>query len=298
MAISMFDYKGIEALYHIIELQSFSSAAKHLDITQSAVSQRLKSLQEQYGDPLLLKTQPYAPTDVGSALLAHYRKVAVLEQDTSKVLNDDSTPLHLTISLSKDMLDTWFLEILGQHDILSQVQLELISDNQAFSMQHFKSGKASCCFTTTSTTIANCTATFVGYMNYIMVASPDYVKKYFKKQVPSKEELLTAPALAYDVDDALHEDYLSKFFGLNDCMPNYHMVPSAQAFCQLVKQGSVYALVPEAYILDDVKNGDIVSLFPDKIWKLPIYLHHWSFGHRVYNHSISQLISYAKEVLE
>ena len=45
----MFDYKLIEALAAIAEKGGFDKAAKSLHITQSAVSQRLKLLEDQMG---------------------------------------------------------------------------------------------------------------------------------------------------------------------------------------------------------------------------------------------------------
>ena len=43
----MIDYKGIKTLLEVIENQSFEIAAKKLHISQSAVSQRIKTLEDQ-----------------------------------------------------------------------------------------------------------------------------------------------------------------------------------------------------------------------------------------------------------
>ncbi|MDP3479854.1 MAG: LysR family transcriptional regulator, partial [Desulfoprunum sp.] len=58
----MLDYKLIEAFAGVIEEGGFEKAARRLHITQSAVSQRIKQLEEHYGQVLLQRTSPPIPT--------------------------------------------------------------------------------------------------------------------------------------------------------------------------------------------------------------------------------------------
>lgn len=64
----MLDYRALAALQAVIETQGFETAANKLFITQSAVSQRIKALENHYGEPLLIRTIPYQPTAFGESL--------------------------------------------------------------------------------------------------------------------------------------------------------------------------------------------------------------------------------------
>lgn len=66
----------LAAFTQVIELGSFSAAAGHLNLTQPAVSQQVKQLEEKFGLRLLERIGRRAtPTDAGLALLAHARNI-------------------------------------------------------------------------------------------------------------------------------------------------------------------------------------------------------------------------------
>ncbi len=77
----MLDYKLLKALAMVIDEGGFEKGAKKLHLTQSAVSQRIKMLEEYVGQILLTRTTPPAATIAGLGYLAHYRKVQQLESD-------------------------------------------------------------------------------------------------------------------------------------------------------------------------------------------------------------------------
>ncbi len=52
----MLDYQAIAALAAVIKTQGFQTAAERLFITQSTVSQRIKALEQYYGEPVLIRT--------------------------------------------------------------------------------------------------------------------------------------------------------------------------------------------------------------------------------------------------
>ena len=61
----MLDYAGLEALAAVVREGSFERAARKLHITPSAVSQRIKLLEERVGQVLVLRGQPCTGTEAG-----------------------------------------------------------------------------------------------------------------------------------------------------------------------------------------------------------------------------------------
>ncbi len=57
------DYRTLQALDSVIRERGFERAAQKLCITQSAVSQRIKQLENLFGQPLLVRTVPPRPTE-------------------------------------------------------------------------------------------------------------------------------------------------------------------------------------------------------------------------------------------
>ena len=70
-----FDYKLLQALDAVVREQHFERAAKALHLTQSAVSQRIKQLEQLVAQPLLIRTNPLRATELGQQLLRHFRQL-------------------------------------------------------------------------------------------------------------------------------------------------------------------------------------------------------------------------------
>lgn len=132
------DYKSLEALYTIIEHQSFEAAANALSITQSAVSQRLKALQNYYDDPLLVRELPYHPTELGAKLLSHFKRVRLLEDEFDSEFHQQSKNMKLSIAVSRDSLETWFLDVLSNKNLFSDKLIEIFTDDQEVTLDYLK----------------------------------------------------------------------------------------------------------------------------------------------------------------
>ena len=81
------DYKLLLALDAVMQEQNFERAAQRLHITQSAISQRIKQLEQQFAEPLVIRSQPLQATALGQKLLAHYRQVRQLELELAGELS-------------------------------------------------------------------------------------------------------------------------------------------------------------------------------------------------------------------
>jgi LysR family transcriptional regulator, chromosome initiation inhibitor len=71
----------VRTLLAVVDEQSFDAAAAVLHVTPSAVSQRVKALEQRTGRVLLLRTKPVSLTTSGQVLVRFARSLAQLEQD-------------------------------------------------------------------------------------------------------------------------------------------------------------------------------------------------------------------------
>lgn len=291
----MLDYRGIEALYTVQNLQSFEAAAKKLHITQSAVSQRIKGLESYYGEPVLVRTLPYTPTKLGENLIGHYKRLCVLEDTLKQQMASSSIKPHFSIAINRDSLETWFLELIDYSPIFKKITVEIIADDQELTIDYFKKGLVTACLSTSSKEIIGGNCVYLGDMDYLLVASPEFIKTYFKSKIP-KKDLLTAPAIKFDKNDKLHERYLEKFFDLNGEDLNYHTVPSVRAFKKFALLGYGYGLIPRIDIVDELKKKKLIPLFPDKIWKVPLYWHFWDIDSKLYKEFNSIIINFVEKL--
>lgn len=288
----MLDYRGIEALYTVQDLQSFEAAAQKLHITQSAVSQRIKGLETFYGKPVITRVLPYRPTELGKQLIGHFTRICLLEEDLEKQIGKTAVTPRISIALNRDSLETWFLDLVKETEVFKNISLEIIADDQELTLDYLKNGLVSACLSTSEKEIQGGRVHFLGNMEYVLVASPKFAKKYFSEG-NSKKNLRNAPALKFDQNDRLHERYLEKFFNLDGKELNYHIVPSVAGFRKFALLGYGYALIPKIDIIVELKEKQLVQLYKDKIWDVPLYWHYWAVESKFYQKFNADVIQHA-----
>lgn len=122
------DYRTLQALDAVIRERGFERAAQKLCITQSAVSQRIKQLENLFGQPLLVRTVPPRPTEQGQKLLALLHQVELLEEEwlgSDNINDSNDTPLLLSLAVNADSLATWLLPALKSVLVDSPIRLNL-----------------------------------------------------------------------------------------------------------------------------------------------------------------------------
>jgi len=291
----MLDYKGIEALSAIIEANSFDIAARQLHITQSAISQRLQTLQNYYGDPLLIREKPYQPTSLGEGLIGIYKKVQSLELSLQKTLGKEAM-VKLSIAMSRDHFETWFHQLMVDNDLLQRYIMDVTTDDQDKTIHYLKKGVVSICLSSQKHPISNCKSEFIGNMTYILVSTADFKRVHYKVK-DIKKDIIKAPTLVYDKNDHLYQKYLEKHFNLVGPKMFVHTIPSVRGFKALAMKGHAQALVPIIDVLEELKKNKLINMFPEKTWDMPVYLHSWAFGSNDYNDMVRLIFEKSKTML-
>jgi len=294
----MLDYKLLDALAKVVELQSFDLAAKHLYITQSAISQRIKSLEENIGQPVLIRSQPIKVTTAGEKLLSHYAMVQQLENEMlpSLLPNAPVEPLKVSLAINADSLATWFISALSP--ILSKylVELNLIVERESVTLDKLKNGSAIGAVSSIAKPLAGYRAFKLGDINYILVASKSFQARYFAKGLTT-ESLKMAPGISYDHKDDMHTRFISQHFNLAASEYYCHTVRSSEAFVELAKQGLAYCLVPELQIKDELATGELVNLCADKQLVETLYWHSWVLVKGVNKKISEEIVNYGQKLL-
>lgn len=83
----MLEIKQLRIFKTIVEVGSFTGAGEHLDLSQPAISQQMRTLEEQVGVPLLVRTgRSTRPTPAGEVLLQCSRQVLEKIEEVQRVL--------------------------------------------------------------------------------------------------------------------------------------------------------------------------------------------------------------------
>ncbi|MGF1822061.1 LysR family transcriptional regulator ArgP [Vibrio alginolyticus] len=292
------DYKWIEALDAIVYQGSFERAAEHLFVSQSAISQRIKQLEKFLAQPVLIRSQPPKPTPIGKKLLGLYRRVRLLEHEILPELkNDTSTrPVQLSLATNADSLATWLLPALQNVMKQRQVELKLTIYGEYRSIEKLKSGEVTGAISLESQPIPGCRADYLGRIDYVCVASPEFYQRYFSKGV-NNQTLAKAPAVSYDQYDDLHKTFLTEHFNVNPDSVIHHNISSSEAFLKVALADVAYCLIPRLQITDELDRGVLVDVTPGFLMSHRIYWHHWQLETGVLQEISHAIVGYAQQHL-
>ncbi|MEJ2642871.1 MAG: LysR family transcriptional regulator ArgP [Desulfosarcinaceae bacterium] len=294
----MLDYKLIEALAVVIQESGFERAAKALNITQSAVSQRVKLLEEQVGQILLARTSPPRATPPGKRMLKHYLQVKHLEQDLQETLKSSADRAFTTIAvgINADSLATWFPEAIGPLLHEERIVLDIRTDDQDQTHRMLRDGEVVGCISTQAQALQGCRSVHLGQMIYGLFATPAFAKKWFPQGV-TPAAVIQTPALIFNRKDRLHARLFRRAFGeVPDPLPT-HYIPSSEKFADFIAMGLGYGMLPPQQSDPFVRSGQIIELIPKHKVPVDLYWQCWKLKSALLEKLTRQLVRGAKTLL-
>jgi len=242
------DVQQIAAFAAVIELGSFDAAAERLHVTPSAVSQRIKALEQSVGQVLVIREKPCVATPAGVPLLRLAAQTDLLESEALADMGGAGLPdrTRIAIAVNADSMSTWFTAVFGQ---LPEVLFDLRIEDQDHSARLLREGVVMGAVTTERTPVPGCRVQALGVMRYLPVAAPAYVGRHLPDGFTA-DAVASAPSLAWNRDDALQDMLLRKVFRRSTSRPT-HFVPTAEGFGAAVRAGLGWGMYPEQIVDDD-----------------------------------------------
>ncbi len=301
--MNTFDPDALECLAAIVEEGGFERAAVRLSITQSAVSQRLRSLELQVGTVLLVRSRPLKPTTAGRLLLRHALLARLLRADLERDLKElvpgalgvGADAERISIAINADSIASWALPALSRlaHRGLG---LEIITDDQDFTIEWLRQGRVLGCVTTLRQALRGCRMTALGAMPYVAVAAADYGAQHCPQGL-SAHNFRSVAFVAFDRKDDLQSEFVAHAFGLKRVALNQLYVPSSEGQVRAVLAGWGISVVPELQVREHLQSGRLVNLAPDHRLPVDLYWHCWQIDSVVLDALTSALTAAASTAL-
>lgn len=275
----MFDYKLLEALACVIQEQGFDKASRKLHITQSAVSQRIKLLEDQSGQVLVTRTVPPRTTRDGKQLLKHFLQVKSLEAEFERTLETKGKKSFqvFPIGINADSLATWFFPAISGFLKEWNILLDLKVDDQDETRKMLKNGEVSGCISSEKSPVQGCSVTGIGTMTYRLAAAKSFVERYFPGGL-DEQAVKMAPAVVFNRKDDLQDAFFKKYFKKPVQQFPVNYVPSSEKFAYMILEGLAYGMIPDLQGLDHIRSGRLVDLVPSCHVKVKLYWHRWNLN--------------------
>jgi LysR family transcriptional regulator (chromosome initiation inhibitor) len=264
-----FDPHHLAALSAVLRLGSFDAAAGELSVTPSAISQRIKALENRVGAALVRRGSPCTGTALGARLVRHAEDVALLELQLGRELAPDPSadPAHVRIAVNADSLATWFVAALAGMD---NILFDLVIDDQDHSIDWLRRGDVNVAITAQEKPVAGCDAWSLGALRYLPTASPAFMSRWFADGV-SAEALAEARCLTFNAKDMLQRRWIETTIGKRLCPPA-HSIPSTHAFIDAARLGLGWGMNPERLLAPYLSDGSLRPLVADAPLDVPLTL--------------------------
>jgi LysR family transcriptional regulator (chromosome initiation inhibitor) len=220
------DPSQLAALDAAVSEGTFEAAARRLRITPSAVSQRIRALENSVGRVLLTRSKPTAATDSGRVLLRLARQLSVLTDDVARELGgeavgetgDPAVPapaprIRVPLAVNADSLATWLLPALAE--LAGAMDFDFHREDESHTTALLRDGTVMAAVSAVAEPVQGCTSVGLGVMRYSPVASRGFVQRWFPElergaRRVSVESLRSAPVVVFDHRDELQHDYLRR----------------------------------------------------------------------------------------
>ncbi len=267
----------VSAFIAVVEESSFEGAAKRLSVTPSAISQRIKVLEDRVGQLLVIRQSPCKPTPAGEQLLSKVKPMALLEAEVMEEFLPERGHAPqanmLSIAVNEDSLSTWLLNALAQLYKEYDYLFDLYVDDQDYTLEQLKNGNVIGALTSEKKPLQGCTVHSLGNMRYCAVASPQFAEKYFSQGLTA-EAFQQAPMLIYNRKDPLQARFVKNITGQTIRPSHLHYLPNSIQLVAAASQHMGWCMAAEGLFDDAATQGNIVNIAPEFWLEEPLYWQH------------------------
>jgi len=279
----------------IVEEGTLDAAARRLHITPSAVSQRLRALEDQLGRVVLVRSKPVRTTEAGDTIVRLARQLALLEHDALVAMGAEGAGVaSVPLAVNADSLATWFLPPLARVAARRPVVFDLHRDDQDFTAGLLESGTVMAAVTSQNTPVAGCRVRRLGLLRYEAVASPAFVARWFGTGIDAVA-LSAAPVVDYDRRDDLQTQWLARR-GVAAASPPRHRVPASQDFATAVHLGLGWGLLPGFQSAEGLRTGALVRLGDDPV-DVPLFWQQWNLTSPLLDEVADEIVQEGRRIL-
>lgn len=297
------DPVALECLAAIVESGGFEKAAQRLHVTQSAVSQRLRALEEQVGSVLVVRSRPLRPTRAGQLLLKHAQQLRLLRADLARDMQElaphvagSSAEASMAVAVNADSIATWALDAFTSL-VQAGLPLEVITDDQDFTQEWLRSGAVLGCVTTLGQALQGCQVLPLGAMRYVAVAAPDYAARHLPQGLQA-HNFHQVPFLCFNRKDDMQAEFVARLLGLSRVVLQSLYLPNSEAQVRAVEAGWGVGVLPELLVRERLTHGRLVDVAPGTMLSIDLYWHCWNLDSALLRQLTQALQMHAKSMLE
>ena len=273
------ELRNINTFLHIAELHSFSSAARELGYSQSAVSAQIAQLEAELGTPLFDRVgKPVRLTDAGQTFQSYARTLLITAQQAKAALMPArAVSGTLRVALADSVCSTFLPDLLQQfHALCPQVELVLRTATADEMLRLLGANQIDLAYTLDQPLLLPSLTLAVNVPEPVCFVAPAGHPLAAAEAVPldvlaQQEFLLPERGMSYR--DALDQRLAARGLAIHP----YIELGSASLLCQMVERGMGLSFLPEYIVCPALSAGRLARL---RVPDCTVTMHRQLFYHK------------------
>ena len=258
------------AFMAIVEQRTVHAAAESLHITQTAVTQRLKNLEQKLGVSLFIRSRRgMSLTTEGEALLRYCQSAQILAGETIAQITGAGikNTVQIAVGGPTSVMQSRVLPA-AKRLITSypSVLMEMVYCDDDETVQLLKTGKTELSILPKEQVAKEMQSKSLIPENYVLVGSKKWKGRKLIDIIKNERIIDFSPA------DNMTFTYLKYFDLFSQAQHGRHFVNHPEAIANLISAGNGYSVLEKSFIEPLVKKGDLILLNRGKVYANEISL--------------------------
>ncbi|QFG68868.1 LysR family transcriptional regulator ArgP [Ornithinimicrobium pratense] len=275
------DPVALATLKAVVHEGTFERAASRLHVTPSAVSQRIKALEQAVGQVVVGRAKPVTATTAGEVLLRLAGHWDLLVHDAlTELVPETSASAHplVPVVVNADSLATWILPGLARAQEQLGITLDIVREDEEHASGLVRSGAALAAVTADPTPVAGCRIRPLGSLRFVAVCTPDFRARWLPRGARAAD-LDRAPMVRFDRKDTM-QHRVARRWVRREIDPPASYIGSSREFAEAVRLGMGWAMIPEAWAQEDLAAGALVPVSRRPHHDVPLHWLAWRLPSR------------------
>ncbi|MCY1128612.1 ArgP/LysG family DNA-binding transcriptional regulator [Frigidibacter sp. RF13] len=257
------DLRDLRTLLVVSETASFEAAAKRLNVTSSAVAQRISRLERDAGQTLVVRSRGCELTETGRSIARLARNISVLYDEAIADMGLSADRQPITVALNFASLATWFIPVITEFSHHARTEIRCLCTDERHALDFVRSGSAQAAISPEAKALPSCLAMELGKFVYVAVCMPGLAQQARSGQLPS---------IRFSPVDTTTDLFVHRLCHAPEAVP-WHCIPSVKDMLAPALTGVGWVVLPLQMVAEHLRAGELVEVDPQFRFEMPLFFH-------------------------
>jgi DNA-binding transcriptional LysR family regulator len=248
----------LKTLLWVVRLGGIGAAARHLNMTQPAITRRIQELEKELGAPVLRREgRNVVPTALGHSCMASAERILAEVSSMRMAATGKAVAGTIRVGVAEVIALTWFYRLHARiEERYPNVRLEIDVDLSSRLVTKLHHRQIDVALLPGSVGIPGVTTMDLGVCSLDWMSSPRLLAKGARNL--SASDLANLPIITLPQEANAHKVMINWFEQAGVKPPRFHGCNSVSVVASLVRRGMGISLLPSDLFTDDLDSGSLV----------------------------------------